>query len=147
MITTPEELLDYVHDYIDSRKGELGIAYVAYGEEDLLPEYPAVIVTAEPVNRDLHGTHTFGITLELSIWVLHANLDVSRRQRTREDLLLVTGIRNLLHGNLRLYDPDTNEPNVIHAYVSAEVPGTVVRKSDAIVATRMSYTATTQARF
>ena len=70
----PLEVLDYVHDYIDVRAEEIGLAFAGYGEERLIPEYPAILVTAGPVTREIHGTHTFEITFLLEMWVYHAKI-------------------------------------------------------------------------
>jgi len=146
----PEQVLDYVHEYIEDRSGELGLAFVGYGEERLIPEYPAILITAGPVLREIHGTHTFQMTFVLEMWIYHAKLSESHRIRTREDLLLVTAVRNAMHDNLRLFaDYPTNiDPQIIFGHVSAEDPAFINRgRGEAVVGSRIMWTGLSQTRF
>lgn len=148
----PLEVLDYVHDYIEERAESVGLAFVGYGEERLIPEYPAILIAAGPVTREIHGTHTFEITFMLEMWVYHAKLSESHRIRTRDDLKLVTEIRNIMHANLRLYadidTPPATDPQIVFGHVSAEDPAFINRgKGEGVVGSRIEWTGTSQSRF
>jgi hypothetical protein len=139
--TTPEQIMDHLHDLISQNAGELGVNFVGYGDERLKPGYPAILITGGPVAREIHGTHTFLLRFLLELWVYHANLDASHQVRTREDLQLVSRLRALLHNHHRLFSSD-NEAQVIFSYVSAEDPAFVRRpESPAVVASRVEWTA------
>lgn len=148
----PLQVLDYVHDYIEVRAEGVGLKFVGYGEERLIPEYPAILVTAGPVTRGIHGTHTFEITFMLEMWVYHAKLEDSHRIRTRDDLKLVTEIRKMMHSNLRLYadidDPPATDPQIVFGWISSEDPAFINRgKGEAVVGSRIEWTGTSQSRF
>lgn len=142
MYATPEEVLDHLYNLLVANKTSLGLGFVGYAEERLIPKYPAVQVAAEPLIRELHGTHQFKVTFNMSLWVYHAKLTDSHRVRTRNDLLTVTAIRNLLHANLTLGG------NIIFGYVDSENPGVLASpKNDPVVGTRMTWTGTSVVPF
>jgi hypothetical protein len=150
MIHRPEEALDLISDLLRLNAGSLGINYVGYGDEELIPSYPAVVITPGVVDRKLHATHTFQVILLVSMWVYHARLTASRKIRTKEDLLLATGIVELLHTppNSHLGFDTSNNRNIIYGFVESEDPGTIMtRKNNAVIATRLSWMGTTQRRF
>lgn len=135
MYTTPEEVLDGVYNLLVTNQVALGLGFIGYAEERLLPKYPAVQVSAEPLIRQLHATHQFLVTFNLSLWVYHAKLTDSHKVRTKNDLLTVTAIRNLLHSNFTLGG------NIIFGYVDSENPGVLAsQKNDPVVGTRMTWT-------
>jgi hypothetical protein len=143
----PTEILNYVHDKIDENSGSIGLAFVGYGEELLIPKYPAILIVAGPVTREWHTTHQWRLTLMFELWVYHASLSESRRTRTRDDLALVTGVRETLHSDIRLRDT-SGEPQCISAWVNAEDPAFIRRpKNEAVVASRLEYTVMSMERF
>jgi hypothetical protein len=145
--TEPQQIMDYLYDLFQTNQQNLGVAHIAYGEETLIPAYPAVIVTAGPVAREIHGTHTFDLRFMLELWVYHANLESSHQVRTREDLDLVSNLRSLLHEHLRLFGSD-GKPQVIFSWVSAEDPAFIRRPgSRTVVGTRLEWQAMSQERF
>jgi len=148
----PLEVLDYVHDFLDKRKDDIGLAFCGYGEERLIPEYPAIIVTAGPVSREIHGTHKFRVTFILELWIYHAKLSESHRMRTRKDLQFATSVRQLLHDNMRLYadidDPNPSDPQIAGGWITSEDPAFINRgKGEGVVATRMEWTGISEATF
>lgn len=150
MIHRPEEATDLIFDLLQVNAGSLGISYVGYGDEELIPSYPAVVLTPGVVDRKLHATHTFQVVLMVTMWVYHAKLTVSRKIRTKEDLLLATGIVELLHTppNSHLGFDAGNTRNIIYGYVESEHPGTIMtRKRTPVIGTSLSWMGTTQRRF
>jgi hypothetical protein len=149
LFTKPEQVVDYLYDYLKDQAEQTGIKFVGYLEERLIPEYPAVLIGAAPLVRELHATHTFQTTYILEIWLYHAKLSESHRVRTRQDLELVTGIRDLLHSHkgLRLRDED-DKPQIIQGWVNAEDPAFIRRpRNEGIVGTRIEWTGISQERF
>lgn len=142
MISSPEEAMDAITSLLEDNAGLLGIGYVGYGNERTIPSYPAVIVMPGVVDRTLHATHQFRIMLVVNMWVYHAKLSVSRKIRTREDLQLATGVRELLHEpqNMELRD-ENGAKQVIWGYIDHEEPGTILTqgKQVPVIATRMSW--------
>jgi hypothetical protein len=141
MILRPEELMDYVHNLLTIKKGELGLEYVVFGDGQLLPVYPAAAVVDDGLAREDHGTHMFLITISCDVFLMHANLGVDRAQRTREDLQLATRVVNLLHEDRSLGG------EVVSSYVSAEQPNTVSTRNDTILGTQITFTAQNRERF
>jgi hypothetical protein len=140
------QVSQYLYNRINDNKVALGLRYVAYGDEQLLPEYPAAVVTTErPLRREFHGTRQFLVTFECDIFVLHANLAASHRIRTIEDIQLAEAIRKFLHSDFTLGG------HIIFGYVDLEIPGIVTRvvgqKSAMIVTTRLSWTGQNRVNF
>jgi hypothetical protein len=147
LFNTPEELLDYLHDLLTFHAEPLGIRFVGYGEERLIPEYPAVLVAAGPIVREVHSTHTFQLTMIAELWIYHAKLSESHHMRTRQDLELVTRVREVLHDNLTCND-EAGLKQVIFSYVNAEDPAFIRRpRNEAVVGSRITWNCVTQERF
>jgi hypothetical protein len=131
---TPEDALDFFKNLLDDNKGELGLGYVAYGDEDMSPMYPAVKVTAGPFGREVHGTHKFLNHFVVNIWVYHAKMVSGHAARSKEDLELATSIRQLIHSDL------TCSGGVIFGHVAFEEPTLINRSKGAmVVGTQMSW--------
>lgn len=138
-LTEPQEVADALAEIIANEKGDLGISFVDYGEENvMIPSYPAVVVTPGPVERQVVATHQFGLVLHAEIWVHHADLTIDRKERTRRDLQLATNLKNVLHTRPN----NTLGGGVIFGFVSDSRGGlTTAGKSKTIITTRMSYMA------
>src|SRR5687768_11199181 len=95
LYTEPQEVAEHVLQLLREHAGQIGLAYV---EKDarLIPRYPAAIITSGGKAKDLHGTHTFNVGLEVIVNVYHARLSASHATRMEEDLALVTSIENLI---------------------------------------------------
>jgi hypothetical protein len=126
-----EDALDYAHDFIETKKGDIGLEYVAYGSDQLLPRYPACVVAPGQTRTQKHGTHYFMRTFHIEMLVLHAKLSVSRAMRTKEDLELVTRTAQALGedptcGELALFSYFTDETpqNIRTGVKTAPVLGT-----------------------
>ena len=91
------DILDYIYTKLDTNKDALGIRYVGYADEDLLPHYPALLLGSGAVAREIQSTHGFRNEITLEIYVLHAALGIGHRARTREDLAMVKAITDLMH--------------------------------------------------
>ena len=129
----PEEVLDYLTTLIEDNADALGVAYVGYVTQNLIPHYPAVDVTSAETRREVHATQMFKVSFGMNLWIYHADLSVGHGTRTRKDLELVTGVTNLLHDN---YEADGK---LIFSFVESEDPGINVRGKLSIVTTRISW--------
>lgn len=131
------QILDYLHDRIDDNKTELGLRYVTYGDEQLLPEYPAVVLTAErPITSQLHATGQFARVFTCDLWVFHAKLQVGRRIRTREDIELARRMEVFLNSDM------TCGGHLIQCWVEEMQPvvigrTTTAQKGNALIGTRL----------
>lgn len=144
LITRPEEAVELCSVVIGENAERLGIQYVGKYDERLLPRYPAVVVSAGPMAKEVHATHTFAATLRCIIWIYHANLSLTHQERSEEDLLLVTALVSLLE------EDKTFENRIIFGFVESEVPGVIGPRSgrgEPIVGTRINWEAVTQQRW
>jgi hypothetical protein len=122
--TRPEEVVQHIVDLLNTNKTALSLKRVVFGDANLIMDYPAALVVAEPLARELRATHQFRNEFHISIFVYHAKLTVDRDARTKEDMVLVTGIVNLLHSiPHRTLNGNIDEMG----YVDSEAPGFIPR--------------------
>ena len=141
MYETVDQVMAWMKDEF-TKHPELQFEYVDYGDpDDIIPGFPAIIITNNPTVRRLGGTHTFNIELSVDLWVLHANGNASTAQRRMEDIQLCNQIQAFLDLNMRL------DNNIIQGWVSGQSPGLLARRGTLIVATRMTWDGVTQSRF
>jgi hypothetical protein len=141
------QVLDYLHNRIDNNKTELGLKYITYGDEQLLPEYPALVLTAErPISTEFHATRQYRRTFLVDLWLFHARLSVGRRVRTRQDIELSRNLEVFLNTDR------TCDGHVIHCLVESMQPivigtPTTSQKGNAVIGTRLQWTATNRVPF
>jgi hypothetical protein len=142
MFSTNSEALDFIHDLLDTAKGDLGLASVWYGDENFVAPYPAAVVAPGGLVRNLYATRTFEIILQVTIFVMHGDLSVSYRTRTRDDIRLAESVTSLLHTDYTLGG------NVVYGYVVSETPGAINRpKGTGIVSTSIAWNGNSRAQF
>lgn len=133
------EVLDYVYEKMENNKAELGVNYVARIDEELLPNYPAILVSMErPIQRELHSVGgMFKVTFHLDLFIFHARLTSGKAIRSREDVQLATDVRKLMHADFTLGD------HIIFGWVDGEYPGVTARvigqKARSVVTTRLTW--------
>lgn len=139
--TEPDEALDYIYNLINNSRAALGLGFVGYADEQMLFEYPAVVISFNaPVDRTLGPTGTFNLAWAIQLIVYHAKLSVDHKTRTREDIKLGAAIRNKLHEDYKLGG------GVIFGYVRSERPGIIADdRGNANVATSLIWTADSRA--
>ncbi len=144
MFSHNSEVLDYIHTMLDTNKATIGtgITSVWYGDDDWGAPYPAVVVAPGGIVRDYVATRTFEVLLQLVIFVIHADLSVSYKTRTRKDLLLAESVVDFLHTDYTLGG------NVINGWVASETPGVINRaKGNGVVSTSLAWTGRSRAPF
>ncbi len=135
----PLEPFDFMVKFLDDHKAELGVKRILKLEEDLVPEYPAILVNMEgsPLNRAYHATQMFLVTFHLDIWIFHAQLTVGKAVRSRKDIQLATEVRKLIHTRRDM------DGHIIDGFVDGEYPGRATRmfgrKATTIVTTRLTW--------
>lgn len=136
-----DQVMKWMKDNLTAET-EFGFGYVDYGDpEDLIPSFPAVIITNGPTKRTYHGTHTFLVEFMVELWVLHANLAIGSAQRRFEDIQLCNLIQDFFDSHINL------DGNIIQGWVSETSPGVLARKGVAMVATRMTWEGIAEQRF
>jgi hypothetical protein len=142
VLRRPEDAVEFLAAYI--ALGRLGFEYIARYDEPLLPKYPAVQIMSGQLQKDLHGTHTWLLTIRAEVYVFHAKMTESRQTRSREDLLLATKLVDYLERDITLGD------RVIAGWVESEQPGArppATAKGAAVISTRLLWSCTNEARF
>lgn len=119
--TAIEQVLDYQKNMLETAPSLSELKHIGFADDEMVFEYPAVILTGEPVVTELHATRQFKNWFRIGIFVYHAQMSETRSVRTREDLLLVTAIKAVLHSDPKLGG------GVIFGWVENIVPGTIRR--------------------
>jgi len=142
-ITRPEDLVEHLATRIAD--SDLPFGYVAKYDEQLIPEYPAVQVFSAPFSKEVHGTHTFLITVRADLYIMHGDMTQNYVTRSLADMQLATRLVNFLES------PDLSlDGRLIAGWVENEVPGAMpprTAKSASIVSTKLGYRGTSEARF
>jgi hypothetical protein len=144
----PEEILEHLRNLFEAQKELLGFNYIAIADEELLPEFPALQITSESLQREIHTTAKFNHVFTFALWIYHANLMVGAATRSIEDLELTTKVTNFLHQRRTLSDSD-GKPQIIFGYVTGEFGGLarIIPESPAVITTRITWEAQTQVNF
>jgi hypothetical protein len=128
---------DYLYKLLDDNRATLGLRYIAQHDEELIPQYPAVLLQTDRTDTEQHATGQFLKRFNLDLWVFHAELTVSRATRSRMDIELATAIRKLIHSKY------TQDGHIIFGFVTSENPGFAARVIGAnvvtIVTTRLTW--------
>jgi hypothetical protein len=144
LFTRPEQVTEYFLEDLRSNAELLGLEFVGSYGERLITGYPAVVVSAGPADKTLHGTHTYLVTLRCFIYVYHAAMVLTHASRSLEDLKLATTVVDFLERDLTLGG------GIIQGWVASELPGASQinsRKSDIVVSTRLGWEGFTERRF
>lgn len=129
-----------VEAYIKSRGNELGLRDVWYGDDDHIPETPAVLVTPGPKNREISATsHVTMTTFNFSLTLFHSRFTDPRITRQECDEK-AEQLEEILHENRYL------DGNLLHSYVSSMEFGVASRGNVLMKATRLSWVANSRTR-
>lgn len=112
---------DFIVKLLRDNQATLGIKHIAENQEQLLPEYPAILVQADHTHRENHATRQFYVRHHIDVWVFHADLTVSQATRSRKDIELATAVRKLLHSKIDL------DGHIVQGHVGSEDPGFAAR--------------------
>jgi hypothetical protein len=112
---------DFIVDLLNDNKATLGLRYIAQHDEELIPQYPCVLVQTDRTDTSQHATGQFAKIFNIDLWVFHAELTVGRATRSRMDIELATAVRRLLHSNYTL------NGHIIFGFVNGENPGLTAR--------------------
>lgn len=131
-----------VYDLLTNAKAELGLEDVWYGDQNLIPRYPAVAVEAGPFNRDLSGIGGKGLTdnrIRVLLLLYLAKIqDVQVTRKATDEL--AERIMDKLHEDV------TMNGTVIHGFVTAIEPGYATRGGTLMRTTRVTWEGLTKTR-
>jgi len=121
----------------------LGIKRVYWGDQEKIPEYPAICVAPFPKDRALSGegaTHRFAITHRIGIHVYHGQVQSSELNH-RIATSLAEDVEQLLHKNTDMADM------VIFGYVTRMQPGFSMKEQTMVKVTRLLWEARSRETF
>lgn len=127
-----------VYTLLDSRKVDLGLQDVWYGDQDKTPRTPCVAVETGPKIRTLNGApRRTQVDMDVYLLVYHEMIrDTQENQRASEQLS--EAIEAVLHE-----DP-TLGGILIHSMVTLNEPGYATRGGALIRASRMTFSCLSQ---
>ena len=142
--TRPEEIVEHFKTDFEDNSGLLGIEFVGAYNERLLPRYPAIVVSAGGVDKELHGTHTFLMRIRVFVYVYHGQMRLNAVKRNLEDLKLATDVMEFMERDMTLGG------RIIQGWIESEFPG--ARQIDAdkglvVVSTRLTWMGISERRF
>jgi hypothetical protein len=136
----PSEVAKGIISYLNDSKDELGIRRVWYGDDDMVPETPAITVVPGNMTTEISET-AFTITNQIPIilTVLHSRLDNQEVNREQCDEKAFD-IRQELHKDPRMGGL------VVFGYVSSMEPGFTTRQRVMLRATRIIWSGMSKTR-
>lgn len=133
----PLQPFAHIVNMLDDAKATLGLRYIAKHDEELFPQYPAVLMQIDNTERTQHATRQFMLRFHFDLWVFHAEMTVDKATRSEMDIALATNIRKLLHTDKTLGG------HIIFGWVDGEFPGMTRRaigdKVSVVVCTRLTW--------
>lgn len=142
--TRPEEIVEYFKEDFEDNAGSLGIEFVGAYNERLLPRYPAIVLSAGSVDKELHATHTFLMRIRVFVYVYHAQMRLNDAQRSLEDLKLSSDVVQFMERDMSLGG------KIVQGWVETEFPGARqvdVTKGLVVVGTRLTWMGISERRF
>jgi hypothetical protein len=132
--TAIEQVLNYMKPMLDNAPTLSELQHVGFADDEMVFDYPAVILTGEPTTTEIHATHQFLNSFRIGIFVYHALASETRDVRTMEDIELCTKIRAVLHADSQLGG------GVVFGFVESIVPGTIRRPNNVFaIGSRLSW--------
>jgi hypothetical protein len=116
----PTIITQKIKDILIAELVPVDLKAVYYGEQTLIPSYPAVVVESYPMEREITGTHTFGVTLRTGIIVFHGKLQPPEVTK-KECEELIELITETLHAD------HTLDGLVVFGYINRVDPGVAIR--------------------
>jgi len=133
-------VLNALEAYLNTRIVELGIKKVWYGNDNLIPETPAINLVPTLKRRVIAGTGAMTEnTINVNITIFHSRLENPQVTRKECDAL-AEQVEGVLHENKHL------DGLVIFSYVSEMEPGVASRNNVMMRATRLGWTASSKTR-
>jgi len=144
MFSSNLEALDYIYNLLTAQKVALGLKSVWYADDEWAAPYPAAVLAPGGLLRVPYSTKTFQVALTITIFIMHANLSVDHRTRTRADLQTATDVSNLLHSDKSLGG------NIISGtgFIASETPGVTNRpKGQNVISTSLVWNGESRQQF
>ena len=101
--TTLDQLVTYIQNLITTNMGALGLRSVTFADEGLTKDYPSCVIIPGDLTRmpEASGRVTANHFTVL-VFVLHAEMSVTRSVRQHHDLQMAEAVTALLHQNFTM---------------------------------------------
>lgn len=129
-----------VHGLLSFRKAELGIAEVYYGDQTLIPVFPAVVLESYPKDRTIRVTHKFDLTIRVGITIYHDKVQ-STTVTKKEAEELAEAVEAVLQEDM------TMGGLVLFGFVTRVEPGVAIRQREMIRASRLTWEGRSKVKF
>jgi hypothetical protein len=131
-----------------ANKAQLGLNFVAFGDQNLIPETPSLMVEPGTKKRELRSgsDHTLN-DIDTYFIILHSPVGlVDVQQARRENMAIAEGVERYLHRNhLRLFDVDVPTTQLtIHGYCVEMDPGFQAKQNTLYNAVQLTWRSTTK---
>lgn len=128
----------YLFDLLDANRVDLGLKGVWYGDQEKIPETPAVCVEMGPKNGELNGVPRRRLVVIDAYIILYHERIQDEQENQRQSELKAEQVEDLLHQD------DTLGGLVIHSMVTTSEPGYVQRGGAKVKASRLTLQCTSQ---
>lgn len=136
-------IVDAMVSLMEENLEVLQIKRVYWGDQEKIPEYPAVCVAPFPKDRSLTGegaTHRFAIVHRIGIYVYHGQVQSSELNH-RAATKLAEDVEQLLHANTDMAG------TVIFGFVNRMQPGFTMKEQTMVKVTRLLWEARSRETF
>jgi len=151
LFTTQSEIAAELVKRIEDEAGALGFEYVGKWDEKLVGRYPAVVVSPVGLEKEVHGTQTFLITIRIMLWIYHADMTETYRSRSDADIELAEALEEFLERpENRTLNDNLGAEQLIFGFIETSVPGVLQpskERGGPIVGTRLQWHGITQRRW
>jgi hypothetical protein len=150
-IERPEDAVEVIAQILED--STIDVEVLKY-DDSFITRYPAVQIMSGGLTKEIHGLHTWILTIRADIYVMHAQLTEDRQTRNYNDLQLATQIVNLLE-NQPAPGGDvsglTLGGRIIGGWVENEKPGRMppsgITKGKSVIGSLLSWCGTNEGRF
>lgn len=144
----PLVIADRIYTLLQAARVTLGFPELGvwFGDQELVPQTPAICVEPGTLNADLEGVpdRTFN-RIECYLLIYHSKVLIDTQQNARRETLQFAGtVRRWLHDNhLQLLDAN-GDRLVIHGFVTFFDPGYAYKRRTLYNAVQMTWTGITK---
>lgn len=139
-----DEMCEAIVGLLENRREDIGLAAVYYGDQELIPEFPAVAVEPAPKSRSIRSTHEYEIRLRVTVFIHHEKIQSSQLTRKQTDALAEDV-------EVALHEDRSFGGMLINSFVVSSDPGVSLRRTAGeqvmLRTTRLSWEGLSKQRF
>lgn len=124
-----------VFDMLTDAKEELELEDVWYGEQELMPRFPCLVVDQRPKRRAFNGTQRWDLVFTVAITVYHSKVVSSGENRMENEEFAYKVEQWFMADKDRLM----LDGLVLLGYIISVEPGTIAKRSTMYAVTRLTW--------